>query len=87
AGAGKTLLAEALLHRAGAIRTMGELARGTTVCNADPLEKELQHSIDTAVCNFESNGTHVNLIDTPGYPDLSAVRRLCCPQWKLRRSS
>ena len=70
AGAGKTLLAEALLHRAGAIRTMGELARGTTVCNADPLEKELQHSVDTTVCHFATAGKHVNLIDTPGYPDL-----------------
>ena len=70
AGAGKTLLAEALLHRAGAIRRMGELARGTTVCSTDPLEKELQHSVDTAVCHFASAGKHVNLIDTPGYPDL-----------------
>jgi len=70
AGAGKTLLAEALLHSAGAIRAMGELTRGTTVCDADPLEKELQHSVDTAVCHFASRGKHVNLIDTPGYPDL-----------------
>ena len=32
AGAGKTLLAEALLFGAGAIRAKGSLARGTTVC-------------------------------------------------------
>ncbi|HSW14469.1 MAG TPA: elongation factor G [Solimonas sp.] len=69
-GAGKTLLAEALLHRAGAIKAMGELARGSTVCDADPLEKELQHSLYTAVCHFDVDGHHVNLIDTPGYPDL-----------------
>ncbi len=42
AGAGKTLLAEALLHHAGAIRTRGELARGTTVCDFDAQEKELE---------------------------------------------
>jgi elongation factor G len=70
AGAGKTLLAEALLHRAGAIATMGELARGTTVCDSDALERELGHSLDTAVCHFDALGRHVNLIDTPGYPDL-----------------
>ena len=70
AAAGKTLLAEALLHKAGAIRAMGELARGTTVCDSDPMERELQHSIDTAVCHFDLQGRRVNLIDTPGYLDL-----------------
>lgn len=70
AGAGKTLLAEALLYKAGAIRAAGELARGTTVCDSDPLEKELQHSLDSALCHFDFQGRHVNLIDTPGYLDL-----------------
>ena len=70
AAAGKTLLAEALLHRAGAIPAMGELARGTTVCDFDPLAKEMGHSLDPAVCHFDLRGHHVNLIDTPGYPDL-----------------
>lgn len=69
-GAGKTLLAEALLHQGGALRAMGELARGTTVCDFDPLEREMQHSLDCTVCHFESQGRRVNLIDTPGYLDL-----------------
>jgi elongation factor G len=68
--AGKTLLAEALLHRSGAIRTMGDLSRGTTVCDSDTLAKELQHSTDSAVCHLDWQGKHINLIDTPGYPDL-----------------
>ena len=33
AGAGKTLLAEALLAQSGAIKAKGSLARGTTVCD------------------------------------------------------
>src|SRR5271165_3261509 len=70
AAAGKTLLAEALLYKAGAVRGMGELTRGTTVCDSDPMERELQHSIDTAVCHFDLQGRRVNLIDTPGYVDL-----------------
>ena len=70
AGAGKTLLAEALLHRAGAIRAMGDLTRGTTVCDHDPLEKEFQHSLDTALCHLDHQGKRINLVDTPGYPDL-----------------
>jgi elongation factor G len=69
AGAGKTLLAEALLAQSGAIRSKGSLARGTTVCDYDPQEKALLHSLDAAICGFESQGKRVNIIDTPGYPD------------------
>jgi elongation factor G len=69
AGAGKTLLLEALLHQAGATRTKGSLQRGTTVSDFDPQEKRLQHSIDTAICSFDSGPTHFTLIDTPGFPD------------------
>ena len=69
AGAGKTLLAEALLAHSGAIRSKGSLARGTTVCDYDPQEKSLLHSLDAAICGFELQGRRVNIIDTPGYPD------------------
>jgi elongation factor G len=69
AGAGKTLLAEALLAQSGAIRTKGSLARGTTVCDFDPQEKSLLHSLDAAICGFETQGKRVNVVDTPGYPD------------------
>src|SRR2546423_14385214 len=69
AGAGKTSLVETLLLQAGAIRTRGSLARGTTVSDFDPQERRLQHSLDTAICGFDFNGIHVNLIDTPGYAD------------------
>jgi len=76
AGAGKTLLAEALLAQSGAIKAKGSLARGTTVCDFDPQEKALLHSLDAAVCGFESQGRRVNMIDTPGYPDFLG-RSLC----------
>ena len=69
AGAGKTMLAEALLHCAGAIPSMGSIQKGTTVTDFDDLEKQHQHSLDASVVAFEYNGWQVNLIDTPGYPD------------------
>lgn len=69
AGSGKTLLLEALLVHAGAIRIKGSLQRGTTVSDFDPEERQLQHSLETTVCSFDLDGTHINLIDTPGYPD------------------
>jgi elongation factor G len=71
AGSGKTLLAESLLAEAGAIRARGSLERGTTACDFDPQEKQLQHSLDTALVHFEAHGRHVNLFDTPGYPDFA----------------
>jgi len=69
AGSGKTLLAEALLAGAGAIPAKGSLDRGSTVCDFDAQEKRLLHSLDSAVCHFETAGTQVNLLDTPGIPD------------------
>lgn len=69
AGAGKTLLAEALLYGAGSIRAKGSLTRGTTVCDHDPQARRLLHSVDATLCWFETGGAHVNLVDTPGYPD------------------
>jgi len=69
AGGGKTLLLEALLLQAGATRAKGNLQRGTTVSDFDPQEKRLQHSLDAAICSFDHDSTHINLIDTPGYPD------------------
>ena len=67
--AGKTSLAEALLHRAGALGAPGSLERGTTVSDNDPLEKRMQHSLNASVLNLETAGTRVHFIDTPGGPD------------------
>ncbi|WP_069862767.1 elongation factor G [Pseudomonas citronellolis] len=66
---GKTLLAEALLQRSGAIPAMGSLERGDTLCDADPLERDYHHSLSAALAHFEHEGAHVQLIDTPGLPD------------------
>ncbi|MEW5708588.1 MAG: elongation factor G [Pseudomonadota bacterium] len=79
AGAGKTTLAEALLYRAGAIPAMGSIERGTTVCDFDPLEKQHQHSLYSAVAHFEHQGTRIHLIDTPGYPDFLGQAISCLP--------
>ena len=46
AGCGKTELAEALLLQSGAINSRGSLERGTMVCDFDPQEKILGHSLD-----------------------------------------
>ncbi len=66
---GKTTLAEALLHKAGAIQSVGTVERGTTVSDFDPLEKTWQHSLRSSVLHLETGGTRVHIIDTPGFPD------------------
>ena len=63
---GKTTLAEALLARAGAIKTIGSVERGSTVSDHDPLEKRAQHSLSTSILNLEHDGARVQLLDTPG---------------------
>ncbi|MFH1599287.1 MAG: elongation factor G [Pseudomonadota bacterium] len=68
-GAGKTTLFEALLFAGGAIPAAGSLERGSTVSDFDPMEKARGHSLNTAIASTDHAGIHVNLIDTPGYPD------------------
>jgi elongation factor G len=68
-GAGKTTLAEALLHRAGVINRMGRVEDGTTTCDFDPEERQRGLSLSLAVAPFEWRDHKINLIDTPGYAD------------------
>lgn len=68
-GAGKTTLAEALLHRAGAISRVGRVEDGSTVCDHDPEEQRRGLTLSLALAPFEWNGHKVNLVDTPGYAD------------------
>ena len=68
-GAGKTTLFEALLHAGGALQAAGTIERGSTVSDFDPIERARGHSIDAAIASTDHGGIHVNLIDTPGYPD------------------
>jgi elongation factor G len=68
-GSGKTSLAEALLHRAGAINRLGRVEDGTTVCDYDPEEQRRSISLSLSVAPFEWRDHKINLIDTPGYAD------------------
>ncbi len=68
-GAGKTTLAEALLHRAGAINRLGRVEDGSTVCDHEPEEQRRGLSLSLALAPFEWKGHKVNLVDTPGYAD------------------
>ena len=66
---GKTMLAEALLYRAGAISRLGRIETANTVCDFEPEEQESGSSQTLTLASFEWNGHKINLLDTPGYLD------------------
>ncbi len=68
---GKTTLVEALLVASGEIGTAGSVERGTTTSDFDPQERDMGHSLTTAVTHFEWAGHWINLLDTPGLPDMA----------------
>src|SRR6478752_1898367 len=72
AGAGKTTLAEQLLFRAGAIPRLGRVDDGSAHLDFEPEEQKRRESLSLAVGTFESDGTRISLVDTPGYPDFIA---------------
>src|SRR5690606_28866944 len=74
-GAGKTSLVEALLFRAGAIKSLGTVEDGNTASDTAPEEKRRKISIYSTVQPLSWKGHDFNLIDTPGYADfVSEIR-------------
>ena len=68
-GSGKTSLAEALLHIAGASDRFGSVPDGTTVCDYDPEEIKRGFSLSSKVAPFMWKNTQINVLDTPGFLD------------------
>ena len=69
AAAGKTTLSEALLAQAGAINSIGSVEDGSTTSDYHAREKKAQYSLKPSVLSFEAHDRHINLLDTPGFPD------------------
>ncbi len=73
-GSGKTTLAEALLHRAGAIGRAGSVEQGTTTLGYEPEETARGSTLGVSLAYLDwkaDDGTRyaLTLIDTPGHPD------------------
>ncbi|MET3950220.1 elongation factor G-like protein EF-G2 [Arthrobacter sp. UYEF36] len=68
-GAGKTMLAEALLAATGVISRKGSITEGTTVSDSEPAAVHQQRSVALSVVPVMVGNIKVNLLDTPGYPD------------------
>ena len=72
AGSGKTTLGEQLLFRAGAIPRLGRVDDGTSHLDYEPEEQKRRESLSLAVATFETDGTRITILDTPGYLDFAA---------------
>ncbi len=79
AASGKTTLVEALLAAAGEIGAAGSVERGDTVADFDPQEKSMGHSLHASLVHLESSGHWINLLDTPGLPDLAGRALVALP--------
>ncbi len=82
-GAGKTLLAEAFLNKAGLTTRMGTIKEGNTVSDFDPDEKDAGKSFSCSTVSFTHKGISFNFLDVPGSPDcigetLTALRAVEC---------
>ena len=69
--AGKTTLSEALLYRAGRIRTLGRVDHKNTYLDTDKLERERGITIFSKQARFSTDGCDLILLDTPGHVDFS----------------
>jgi elongation factor G len=69
-GAGKTTLAEAILHRCGAITRMGSVEEATTISDYEPEARAHRISTGSTLLFATHQDREVNLIDTPGAPEL-----------------
>ncbi|TMD30350.1 MAG: elongation factor G [Chloroflexi bacterium] len=69
AGSGKTTLAEQLLFRTGSTSRLGKVDDGTSFLDHEPEEQKRRESLSLAVAVLDDEGTRVQLVDTPGYPD------------------
>ena len=67
--AGKTMLAEALLHASGGTTRLGKVEDGTTLSDYDEEEIRRKISLYTTVLPVEFRDHKVNVLDAPGFTD------------------
>jgi elongation factor G len=69
-GCGKTSLVDAMLFASGTIKHKASVTDGSSLSDFEKEEKEHGHSIFSSVLHCDHLGKRINLIDTPGSPDL-----------------
>ena len=70
--AGKTTLAEAMLHEAGAIRSLGRVDHGSSHLDVDEMERRRGITIFSNQASLDYRGVRITLVDAPGHVDFSS---------------
>ena len=78
-GSGKSTLADALLAASGTVGRKGSVTDGTSFSDFEKEEKEHKHSIYSCLLHADHQGKRVNIINTPGSPDLLGQALACLP--------
>ncbi len=78
-GSGKTTLVDTLLFKSGTVTRLGSMLDGSSFSDFEKEEKEHGHSIYSAVLHADHQGKRINLIDSPGSPDLVGAAIACMP--------
>src|SRR6476469_1624330 len=74
---GKTTLMDAMLFASKTVSRHGSTSDGSSFSDYEKEEKEHKHSIYTCVLHADHMGKRINVIDTPGSPDLMGVALAC----------
>jgi elongation factor G len=74
---GKTALIDAMLFASKTVSRHGSTLDGSSFSDSEKEEKDHKHSIYTSVLHADHMGKRINLIDSPGSPDLIGVSLAC----------
>src|SRR6476620_8045337 len=78
-GSGKTTLVDAMLFASGNVNRKASVAEGNSFSDFEKEEKEHKHSIYSSILHADHLGKRINIIDTPGSPDLIGAAIACLP--------
>ncbi len=76
---GKTTLIDALLFASGTVNRKATVVDGSSFSDFEKEEKEHGHSIYSSFLHANHQGKRINIIDTPGSPDLIGQAIACLP--------
>src|ERR1044072_9248527 len=78
-GSGKTTLIDAMLLASNTVTRRSAVTDGSSFSHFEKEEKEHGHSIYSSLLHADHLGKRINIIDTPGSPDLIGQAIACLP--------